>query len=109
MECAASAEHRKGGASMAYGIYRFTMEDYDHWKAVFDEDAANRQQATSQGGYVFRNRAKPNELVVLIDYADEAAMETFNSSPELREAMGRSGIIGPPDIAFLDLVDRPEA
>ncbi|HEX5501298.1 MAG TPA: hypothetical protein VFW96_01665 [Thermomicrobiales bacterium] len=93
---------------MAYGIYRFTMEDYDRWKSVFDEDAVNRQRATSRGGYVFRNRANTNELVVLLDYADVAAMETFNRSPELREAMGRSGIVGPPDIAFLDLVDRPK-
>jgi hypothetical protein len=94
---------------MAYGIYRFTMEDYEHWKSVFDEDGANRLRASSRGGYIFRNRANANELVVLLDYADEAAMEASNSSPELRETMGRSGIVGPPDIAFLDLVARPEA
>lgn len=35
-------------------------------------------------------------------------MEAFSQSPELREAMGRSGVVGQPDIVFLDLADRPE-
>ncbi|HET8632215.1 MAG TPA: antibiotic biosynthesis monooxygenase [Thermomicrobiales bacterium] len=93
---------------MPYGISRVTVEDYDHWKAIFDEDAANRQRGSSRGGYVFRNRANPDEVIVLLEFADEAAFEAFASSPETRETMGRSGVIGPPDIAFLDLAARPE-
>jgi quinol monooxygenase YgiN len=94
---------------MVYAIVRHTIEDYDRWRPIFDADAENRKQAGSQGGYVFRNRANPNELFVLIDYADAEKFEAFASSPELREAMGRAGVVGAPDIAVLDLVDRPEA
>lgn len=93
---------------MAYGFIRFSIEDYDRWKAVFDADAGNRERASCKGGMIFRNRANPDELVVLLEYADAAQMEAFSRSPELREAMGRAGIIGPPDVAFLELVERPE-
>jgi len=93
---------------MAYGFYRFSIEDYDRWKEVFDADGVNRARASGKGGMIFRNRADPDELIVLLEYADAAKMQAFSRRPELREAMGRAGIIGPPDIAFLELVERPE-
>jgi hypothetical protein len=37
-----------------------------------------------------------------------AQMEAFSQNPGLREAMGRSGVAGAPEILFLDLADRPE-
>ncbi|HEU5329520.1 MAG: hypothetical protein ACTHMJ_12990 [Thermomicrobiales bacterium] len=93
---------------MVYAIVRHTIEDYDSWRPIFDKDAENRAQASSQGGYVFRNRANPNDLFILLEYADGAKFEEFAHSPELREAMGRAGVVGAPDIAILDLIDRPE-
>ena len=93
---------------MAYVLIRHTVEDYDRWKPVFDADGVNREQASSRGGYVFRNQANPNETLVLLEVADPAAMEAFSHSPALREAMGRGGVVAPPDVVFLDLADRPE-
>ncbi|HEX5502800.1 MAG TPA: hypothetical protein VFW96_09260, partial [Thermomicrobiales bacterium] len=78
------------------------------WRPIFDADAVNRERAGSRGASVFRNRANPNELVLLFEYADLAKLEEFASSPDLREAMGRAGVVGPPDVTLLDLVDRPE-
>jgi hypothetical protein len=93
---------------MAYGFYRFSLEDFDRWKAAFDADGVNRGRASSKGGFIFRNRANPNEVIVLLEYADAAQMEAFSRSPELRAAMGHAGMIGPPDVAFLELVARPD-
>jgi hypothetical protein len=93
---------------MAYGLYHVSVEDFDRWKPVFDEDGVNRERASSRGGYVFRSRANPNELVVLLEFTDAAQMEEFSQSPGLREAMGRSGVVGTPEILFLDLADRPD-
>ena len=93
---------------MAYGFIRVSVEDFDRWKPVFDEDGVNRERASSRGGYVFRNRANPNELIVLLEFTDAAQMEAFSQSPGLREAMARSGVVGAPDIAFFDLADRPD-
>jgi uncharacterized protein (DUF1330 family) len=93
---------------MAYAMIRSSVEDFDRWKPAFDEDGGNRAGYGSQGGYVFRNRANPNEIVVLLEFPDAAQMEAFSQSPGLREAMARSGVVGTPDIAFLDLADRPD-
>jgi hypothetical protein len=96
------------GASAAHGSIHVSVEDFDRWKPVFDEDGVNRERASSRGGYVCRNRANPNELVVLLEFTDAAHMEAFSQSPGLHEAMARSGVVGTPDIAFLDLADRPD-
>ncbi|MCC6630023.1 MAG: hypothetical protein IT340_21810 [Chloroflexi bacterium] len=94
---------------MTYYMVRITVKDYDHWRAIFDGRVARRQEASSRGSQIFRNRANPNEITILMELADADAYEAFASSPELREAMTRSGVIGSPEVAFLDLAARLEA
>ncbi len=36
---------------MADGFYRFSLEDYDRWKEVFDADGVNRERASGGGDF----------------------------------------------------------
>lgn len=76
---------------------------------MFDEHNATRKASGSKGGYVFRNADDSNELVALLEWDDLAKARQFTQSEDLKEAMQRAGVAGPPDIRFLDEADRPSA
>ena len=91
---------------MPYALVRITFEDYGKWKAVFDEAATLRKVYGSQGVRVFRSVDKPDEAVILGEYEDlEKARQLFQSQ-ELRATTQRAGVVGPPEVDFLDEVDR---
>jgi hypothetical protein len=94
---------------MPHTLIRVTFEDYDKWKAVFDEAAALRRAYSSKGVRVFRVANKPNEVVILAEYAEvEKARQLFQSK-EFREATHRAGVSGPPEVSFLDEAYQLEA
>jgi heme-degrading monooxygenase HmoA len=89
---------------MPYALVRITFEDYQKWRAVFDEAATLRRAYGSKGVRVFRSVGKPNEAVILGEYEDlEKARQLFQSQ-EFREATKRAGVSGPPEVSFLDEV-----
>lgn len=91
---------------MPYTLVRITVEDFAKWKPVFDEAAALRKAYGSKGVRVFRSVDKPNEVVLVAEYEDlEKARQLFQSQ-EFREATKRAGVSGPPEVNFLDEVDR---
>ena len=91
---------------MPYTLVRVTFQDFAKWKAVFDEAGTLRKAYGSQGVRVFRNVDKSNEAVIVGEYEDlEKARQLFQS-PEFREATQRAGLSGPPDVSFLDEVER---
>ncbi len=92
---------------MPYLLIRHTVEDYDRWKPVFDEHAPMRQAAGSKGGYLFRSADNPNEVVAIMEMEDLDRARQFVASDDLRQAMQKAGVTGPPEILFLELDDRP--
>lgn len=91
---------------MAYTVVPVTFEDFAKWKAVFDEAGTLRKAYGSKEVRVFRNVDKSNEAVIVGEYVDlEKARELFQS-PEFRAATQRAGLSGPPEVSFLDEVDR---
>jgi heme-degrading monooxygenase HmoA len=87
-------------------LVRITFEDFDKWKAVFDEAAALRQRYGSKGVRVFRSVDNANEAMILGEYEDLARARQLFQSQEFREATQRAGISGAPEVSFLDEVDR---
>lgn len=92
---------------MPHIIIKHKVEEYAKWKPVFDEHGATRKAFGSKGGYVFRSDDDPNEVVILLEVEDLNKVREFMQSQDLREAMQRSGVNGPPDFYFLNEVDRP--
>ena len=94
---------------MPYMLVQHSVENYDKWKLIFDEHGATRQAAGSKGGVVLRNADDPNQITILLEWDNLENARAFAGSDELREAMQRAGVTGPPNVYFLDGEDRPSA
>ena len=88
-------------------LIRHNVADYLAWKAVFDEHGPARRANGSQGGWLFRSAADPNEVLLLLAWDDLERARLFADSDDLREAMTRAGVTDRPDIWFLEDVERP--
>lgn len=87
---------------MPYFIVRHTVEDYDRWRPFFDEHAQARQAAGAQGGRLFRSADNPNEIVIVWQWDSLDNARRFAASDELREKMHDAGVVGRPELYFLD-------
>jgi len=79
------------------------VQDYDQWRSVFDEFPPQK------GGALFHriNRGvdDPNNITVVAGFETEDAARGFVSNPDLKAAMGRAGVTGPPRIEIFDEVE----
>ncbi len=82
-------------------IVRHTVKDFDAWKRVFDGDAERRKQAGIIGHAVNRGVADPNLVVVYLQAESLDSLRTFTSSPDLKQTMQNAGVIGKPDLMFV--------
>ena len=94
---------------MSYLIVHHTVEDFAQWKPFFDSDTAARKAAGSQGGQVLRGTDNPNEVVIIFKWDSTENAHQFTQSPALREVMHQAGVIGRPDIYFLEVVEQVSA
>jgi hypothetical protein len=74
--------------------------DFNRWKPVFDADAPNRKAAGLTDLLVLRHADKPNLLAVVMGVSDRSKAQAMATSPQLREAMQKGGIIGQPEVHF---------
>jgi heme-degrading monooxygenase HmoA len=90
---------------MSYVIVTQKVADYARWKPIFDADGANRQAAGSKGGQLFRSADDPNEVVILFEWDLEKARQ-YSQGEEVRAKMQEAGVLGPPDIYFLEEIEQ---
>lgn len=91
---------------MAYVLVRAKVADYEKWKPIFDAHSGTRKAKGSKGGQLFRNADDENETIILFEWSDLEKARQFVQSPDLREAMQRSGVVDQPTILFLEEVER---
>ena len=94
---------------MAYILVQQSIEDFEKWKSLFDEDEPFRKAGGSKGAFVLRNADDPNHVTVLLEWDSLESARAFASSDELRERMQRAGATGPPALFFLDEAGKPAA
>ena len=87
---------------MTFVLVRFSVEDFEKWKTVFEQSATLRKAAGSRGVRAFTKADSPNEVTILGDYADLETVRQFFQSPELRAAQQSAGLKAPPEVTFLD-------
>ncbi len=92
---------------MPFTLIRHKVADYLSWKFVFVEHAGARKVTGSRGGTLFRSADDPNEVVILMEWDDLANARAFIASPDLAETMLRAGVVGAPEIVYLDKVEQP--
>lgn len=69
----------------------------------------SRKAAGCKGTQVFRSSEDPNEILVLLEWNDLESARQFAQSQDLREVMQRAGVVGQPDVYFLNDAGRTPA
>jgi heme-degrading monooxygenase HmoA len=87
---------------MAYVLVHHKVEDYNKWKAAYDEHSDFRTQYGSKGGKVFQSADNPDELFVLLEWNNLDNARNFAKSDDLKKAMQEAGVVGMPDIFFIE-------
>jgi len=90
-------------------LVRHNVEDYNKWRPVYDGHEAFRKETGSLGARVLRDANDPTNIVVVTEWPDMKSAQAFAGSASLHEAMGKSGIVGKPDVYFLEQVDAQRA
>jgi hypothetical protein len=86
---------------MNYVLIRHKVADFARWKTVFDAHRVTRQEAGLKERYVLRGVQNLNEVVILLEAEDLQKARAFVDSADLREVMEKAGVLGKPDVCFL--------
>jgi hypothetical protein len=90
---------------MAIAIIYHEVEDFAKWKPKFDAHRGARQAAGLKDLHVLRDAEKPNQLTLLFQTSDLKRAKEFAASPDLHDAMKGAGVVGQPEIHFLNEAD----
>ena len=91
---------------MGMMIIRHKVKDYGQWRPVFDRHAEMQRAAGLSNPRVYHSAdSNRSEIVVVFDTEDTKKAKDFAASTDLKEAMAKSGVLDPPTIYFLELID----
>lgn len=85
------------------------VESFERWRPVFDGTATMKRGYGWKQSWVFAIDGDPNNVLVLEEFGSMQRARAFASSPELKAAMGKAGVLGPPEIRFLSSAARAHA
>jgi hypothetical protein len=94
---------------MPFLLIRHQIEDYDRWKPIFDDHAPTRAEYGSTGYQLMRSAENPNELCMVFEVRDLDRAKELVFSDDLREKMQDAGVVGQPNVDFLEEVERGSA
>jgi hypothetical protein len=81
---------------MALLVVQHPVRDYQAWRAVYDSAGDMQRAAGVTAESVHQLAGDPNTVLVLHYFATVAEAESMISNPELKVAMERAGVVGPP-------------
>ena len=92
-------------------IVTHEVEDYEKWKAKFDEHASARNEAQLSDWALLRGRDNPNMVTVIGKVGDIDAAKAFIASEDLKSVMEGAGVKGEPNIRFakVEVLDQEAA
>jgi quinol monooxygenase YgiN len=87
---------------MIHVLVRHKVSDYNRWKEAFDSHLNSRKRAGETGFHLFHNADDPQEVILLLDWTSADEARRFMKSDELRDAMQKAGVVGAPDVQYLE-------
>ena len=91
---------------MAYMFVRHNVRDYEAWKSVFDSASDLRKRNGEKSYQILRQGNGSKELVALFAWDSLDNARKYAASAELKAAMERAGVVGKPEILFLEEAAR---
>ena len=89
---------------MASMLVQQHVKDYAAWKKVYDSAAELRASNGALSDQIYREASDPNKLTIIFKWNSLANAQKYAQSPELKAAMEKAGVDGPPAISFLNEV-----
>ena len=68
---------------------------------MFDSVADLRKRNGETSAQIYRDATDPNAITLLFGWDSLSNAQGYAESVELKEAMGKAGVTGPPEITFL--------
>ena len=81
----------QGGSNMVYVLAQLKLENFQRWKAVFDQRVSVRKEAGSKEAHLFLNSNDDTEAVILFDWDTLENAREYMESDVLREALKNVG------------------
>ena len=97
---AASTVHAQSAG--AWLIVTHKVEDFARWKVGFDSTIGMKKPHGWKHSSIYTVDGDRNNVMVVEEFATMAGAKAFAGSPELRAAMGKAGVLGAPDIRFVN-------
>jgi quinol monooxygenase YgiN len=85
---------------------RHKVNDYGQWKRAYDEVASVRKAKGVTAASVHRDAKDPNTIIVTHQFQNLDAAMAFANSEDLKSAMMKAGVSGPPEFWFSEDVER---
>ncbi len=86
---------------MVHVIIRHKVADFNKWKQAFDAHLNQRMGAGENGCRIFHAVDDPRDLTLLSDWESVESARRFMTSADLRSAMQNAGVIGEPEVHYL--------
>lgn len=87
---------------MASMLVQHQVKDFAEWKNVYDSVADLRAANGELSDMIYRDARDPNKLTIMFKWDSLANAQKYANSPELKAAMEKAGVEGPPNISFLN-------
>lgn len=87
---------------MVHVLIRHKVTDYTHWKEAFDAHLTARKHAGETGCRLFQSVEDPREIIIFSDWDSLEQARKFMGSEELRQAMQQAGVVGKPEVQFVE-------
>jgi len=87
---------------MVHMIIRHKVADYSRWKEAFDAHLNTRKAAGETDYRVLQSVDDPREVTIFLDWDSLERARRFAGSEDLKQAMQKAGVVGDPDVRFLE-------
>ncbi len=87
---------------MSYMLVHFKIQDLSRWKTAFNDARDMRKDAGEKSYHIFKSTDDKNEMIVIQEWESTSKAKKFARSKELRKCMEKAGIVGRPDMLFLE-------
>ena len=87
---------------MASMLIQHKVKDFAEWKKVFDSVIGLRTSSGELSAQVFRDASDPNSITIINKWDSVENAQKFAHSPELKAAMEKAGVVGAPNVSFVN-------
>jgi heme-degrading monooxygenase HmoA len=99
-----NANPKKGNNRMAVMMVQQKVKSSPEWKKVYDSIAGLRVANGQLSDQVFQDASDLTKVTVIIKWNSMENAQKWAQSPEMKAAMEKAGVLGPPSISFLNEV-----